>query len=73
VATQESLGTHDVTLTAAVSTVFLLGGIKVVVDTPVTGLVVVHIDPSTPIAVPTLFLLGSGGHFYKPQYFSEND
>jgi hypothetical protein len=64
VATQEPLGTHDVPLTPAVSTVFLLGGIKVVVNAPVTRLVVVHIDPSTSIAVPALFLLWLFGHLY---------
>jgi hypothetical protein len=63
VAAQEPLFSHDVSLTAAVSTIFLLDRIKVVVGTAVTGFVVVHIDPSTPLAVPTLFLFGSGGHF----------
>jgi hypothetical protein len=73
VATQKPLGTHDISLALTVSAVPLFFGVKVVVYAPVTRLVVVHVDPSTPIAVPALFLLGSGGHLYKPQYFSEND
>jgi len=57
VAAQESLWTHDVPLTAAVCTVFLLAGIKVVIDAPVTRLIIVDVDPSTPLAVPALFFL----------------
>jgi hypothetical protein len=64
VATQEPLGTHDVPLALTVSAVPLFFGVKVVVYAPVTGLVVVHVDPSTPLAVPALFLLGSGRHVF---------
>jgi hypothetical protein len=73
VATQEPLWTHDVPLALTVSAIPLFFGVKVVVYAPVTRLVVVHIDPTTPLAVPALLLLGSGRHLYKPQYFSEND
>jgi len=62
VAAQEPLGTHDVPLALAVRTVPLFFGIKVVVHAPITRLVVVHIDPSTPLAVPAL-LLFLFGHF----------
>jgi hypothetical protein len=72
VATQKPLFSHDVPLTAAVITVFLLGGIKVVVDTVVTRLIVVHIHPSTSLTVLALFLLGSGGHLYRGSEIGEN-
>jgi hypothetical protein len=63
VATQESLGAHDVPLALTVSAVPLFFGVKVVIDALVTRLVVVHIDPSTPLAVPTLLLFWLFGHF----------
>jgi len=63
VAAQESLWTHDVPLALAVRTVPLFFGIKVVVDAPVARLVVVNIDPSTPLAVPALLFL-LFGHLY---------
>jgi hypothetical protein len=72
VATQEPLFAHDVSLTAAVGTIFLLGGIKVVVGTAVTCFVVVHIYPSTSLAVPTLFLFGIGWHLYMGRGIGEN-
>jgi len=62
VAAQEPLWTHDVSLAAAVGTIFLLFGIKVVVDASVTRLVIVDVDPSTPPTVPAL-LLFLFGHF----------
>ena len=61
-AAQESLFTHDVSLTATVGAVPLFFSVKVVVRTAVTGFVVVHIDPSTPLTVPTLLLLWLFGH-----------
>ena len=63
VAAQESLFTHDVSLAPAVGTIFLLHGVKTVIDAMVTGFVVVHIDPSTPLTVPTLLLFWLFGHF----------
>lgn len=38
----------------------------------VTGFVVVHIDPSTPLTVPTLFLLWLFGHFVLGSGMGEN-
>jgi len=57
VAAQEPLWTHDVSLATTIGTVFLLFGIKVVVDAPITRLVVVDVDPSTPPTVSALFFL----------------
>lgn len=71
-ATQEPLFTHDVSLTATVSTIFLLFGIKVVVGTSVTCFVVVYIDPSTPLAVLALLLLWLFGHFVLGCGIGEN-
>ena len=62
VAAQEPLWTHDVSLATTISTVFLLFGIKVVVDAPVTRLIIVDVDPSTTLAVPALLFL-LFGHF----------
>jgi len=66
VATQEPLFAHNVSFTAAIATIFLLGGIKIVVGTPITGFIVINIDPAISLAVPALLLLGSrsgSGHF----------
>ena len=60
--TQESLLSNYVPFAAAIGTIFLLGGIKVVVDAPITWLIVIHIDPSITFAVATLLLLWSGRH-----------
>ena len=61
-ATQESLFAHDVPFAAAIGTIFLLGGIKVVINAPIARLVGIHIDPSITLAVAALLLLWSGGH-----------
>jgi hypothetical protein len=62
VAAQESLWTHDVSLALAVGAVPLFFGIKVVIYAPITRLVVVHINPSTALAVPALLLFWGWGH-----------
>ena len=71
-ATQESLWTHDVSLAAAVGTIFLLFGVEIVIDTSVTGLVVVDIDPSTSLTVPALLLFGVRWHLYIGCRIGEN-
>ena len=62
VATQKPLFTHNVSLSAAVGAIPLFFGIKIVVGTPVTRLVVVDIDPPTSLTVPALLLLWLFGH-----------
>ena len=62
VAAQEPLFADDVSLPAAIRAVPLFFSVKVVVRTAVTRLVIIHIDPSTPPTVATLFLFGVGWH-----------
>ena len=64
VETQEPLFTHDVPLTATISTIFLLHGVESVIDAVVTWFVTVRIHPSTSLAVPAPFLLWLLGHLY---------
>jgi hypothetical protein len=63
VATQDPLFAHDVPIATTVRTLFLLLGIKSVIDAVITGFVVIHIDPSTPLTIPALLLLWLFGHF----------
>jgi hypothetical protein len=63
VAAQEPLFSHYVSFTATVRTIFLLFSVKSMIDAMVTGFVIIRIHPSTPLAVPTLFLLWLFGHF----------
>jgi hypothetical protein len=62
VATEKGCAAHDVSLAAAVRTLFLLLRIEAVIDAVVTRLLLHGIHPTTPLTVPTLLLLLFFGH-----------
>ena len=71
-ATEKGCAAHDVSLAAAVRTLFLLLRIEAVIDAVITGLFLHRIHPTTPIAVPALLLFGVGWHFYDRNGIGEN-
>jgi hypothetical protein len=75
VAAEKGCAAHDVSLAAAVRTLFLLLRIEAVIDAVVTRLLLHRIHPPTPLAVPALLLFGSrsgSGHFYDRNGIGEN-
>jgi hypothetical protein len=64
VAAEKGCAAHDVPITTAVGTLFLLLRIETVIDAVVTRLLLHRIHPSTPLAVPALLLLLLFGHLY---------
>lgn len=72
VAAEKGCATHDVSLAAAVRTLFLLLRIEAVIDAVVTRLLLHRIHPTTPIAVPALLFLWLFGHLYIGCGIGEN-